>query len=116
MNVDDTIRKAVNGERFEEESIIVEALSVLRGRNAWLNWVSAVFAFAFFGVQVFAGYKVYVITDASERVFWAVVFMFAAMAVGMLKLWWWLVVNRNAVIREVKRLELEVARLRESRA
>lgn len=116
MNVDDTIRQAVNGDSRDEENIIIETLRVMRGRNAWLNWICAAFSLAFFGIQVYAGYKLYIITDASDRVFWAVVFLFAAMAVGMLKLWLWMMVNRNAVIRELKRLELEVARLRVSRA
>lgn len=35
----------------------------------------------------------------------------AAVAVAMLKIWSWMEMHKNQVLREVKRLELQVARL-----
>ena len=42
---------------------------------------------------------------------WGGGFMFCMMAVSMLKLWFWMEMQTNSVLREVKRVELQVSRL-----
>jgi hypothetical protein len=46
-----------------------------------------------------------------ELIMWAVVFGFSMMAIMALKLWFWAEIQKNAVLREVKRVELQVALL-----
>ena len=45
------------------------------------------------------------------QAYWAVGFVLSFAVVALLKIWFWMVLNRNAVLREVKRLELQLARL-----
>jgi uncharacterized membrane protein YciS (DUF1049 family) len=42
---------------------------------------------------------------------WATGFVWCALFIMMVKIWYWLDLNRNAVTREIKRLELQVAQL-----
>jgi hypothetical protein len=44
-------------------------------------------------------------------VFWGVLALAAVHAVSMLKLWFFMEMNRNSVIREVKRMEIALSRL-----
>ena len=46
-----------------------------------------------------------------NRTWLAIGFVFCINAVAMLKLWYFMEMNKNAVTREVKRLELQIARL-----
>jgi hypothetical protein len=46
-----------------------------------------------------------------DRVFWGVLALAALHAVSMLKLWFFMEMNRNSVIREVKRMEIALNRL-----
>ncbi|MEZ5960449.1 MAG: DUF6768 family protein [Hyphomonadaceae bacterium] len=51
------------------------------------------------------------ITDVRETVIWTAGALWAAIAVAMLKMYFWMEMNKNVVLREVKRLELQMARL-----
>ena len=42
---------------------------------------------------------------------WAGGFGLSLIAIAMLKIWYWMELNKNAVTREVKRVELQLARL-----
>jgi len=46
-----------------------------------------------------------------ETVIWTAGALWAAIAVAMLKMYFWMEMNKNVVLREVKRLELQIARL-----
>lgn len=46
-----------------------------------------------------------------NQIAWSVCFLFSNMAVAMMKLWFWMQMDKNVVIREMKRLELQVATL-----
>jgi hypothetical protein len=42
---------------------------------------------------------------------WSAGALWAALAVAMLKMYFWMEMNKNVMLREMKRLELQVARL-----
>ncbi|MBZ0171437.1 MAG: hypothetical protein K8E66_03575 [Phycisphaerales bacterium] len=44
---------------------------------------------------------------------WGLGFLMAMIAVSMMKTWYFMEMNRNCVLREVKRVELQIARLAE---
>ncbi len=82
-----------------------------RGRHRWmtmlawgavLGWTifAAVAAVHFFGSETL---------DA--RLSWGIGLVAAFIGISMLKIWYWMELNKNAVRREIKRLELQVARL-----
>lgn len=43
-------------------------------------------------------------------VFWLAIFLFAMIAVGLLKIWFWMRMNHLALLRELKRIELRLVR------
>ena len=48
-----------------------------------------------------------------DMIFYAALACLSILIITVVKLWYWMLINRNAVTREVKRLELQIARLTE---
>lgn len=117
-NLDQAIRDALSKEdadflaRFQKEDPIYEQVfGVFVGRNGALNMFAAALTFAIFVAAVYCAWNLFTVTDVRESILWGLGVIVAMIAVGMLKLYFWMELNKNAVLREVKRLELQVARL-----
>jgi hypothetical protein len=116
-NIDRAIRDALSKEdaeflaRFENNNPISEALGTFSGRWGAMNLFAAVMTFAVFGVFVFCAWQMLTTEAVRDVVMWSVGAIVASLAVAMLKLYFFMEMNKNVVLREVKRLELQVARL-----
>ena len=116
--LDDKIRQALNetgieAEQFEEEedslrTLIADAYS---GKLRWMGILATFWQLVFFVIWVYAAVQFFQIADGDPQIFWATIFLMTGMMVSMIKMMHWMMINRNRVVREVKRLELEGARL-----
>ena len=116
-NLDNAIRDALSKEdaeflaRFEQEGPIKEAFGTFTGRWGAMNVFAAILTFASFGFFVFAMLQISSTEDIRMTVLWSATAIVSALFVAMLKMYFWMEMNKNVVLREVKRLELQVARL-----
>lgn len=116
-NLDQAIRQAMSAEdaeflaRFEAETPIAEALGTFRGKWGALNIFAAIITFAMFGGFVYCVWNLLQTDDVRATLLWSTGALITALAVAMLKLYFWMEMNKNVMLREVKRLELQVARL-----
>jgi hypothetical protein len=117
-NLDRAIREALSKEDaeflagFEDQSTpIGEVLDTFRGRRALMNALAAVITFALFGAFLYFVWQMLSASDVREVVLWSVAVIFALLSVAMLKMYFFMEMNKNVLLREVKRLELQVARL-----
>ena len=117
-NLDRAIRDAFSQEdreflsRFDDHSTPVgEVLDTFRGQWALMNAFAAVITFALFGAFVYCAWHMFGASDVRETVLWSVGAMITMLGVAMLKMYFWMEMNKNMLLREVKRLELQVARL-----
>lgn len=116
-NIDKLIRAALSNEEAEafdslgEQSLIKEALGVLKGRAYFVNWMVVLFSFIFFGITIFAAFQFFDATEIKDLIMWSVVFIMSMTAVSALKMFYWMEMNKNTTIREIKRVELQVAHL-----
>lgn len=94
-----------------EPPLLTQVAEAMTGRSWWLNLLAVPMMLAFLCVCVWAGVRFFDETETRAQIMWAVIFLFSTQSIAMLKLWYWMLMNRNAVTREVKRLELQVARL-----
>ena len=62
-------------------------------------------------LMIWSGYHFFVSEELDERVFWGVLFLALWTGTIGIKVWFWLEMNRNSTHREIKRLELAVAKL-----
>ncbi|MBC7770672.1 MAG: hypothetical protein H7124_17960 [Phycisphaerales bacterium] len=119
--LDNAIRQALSAEdaeflaRFEQDGVFNEALGTFRGRSGALNVFAAIITFAMFGGFLYCTWNAFEAAALRETVLWSSGAVVAMLAVAMLKMYFWMEMNRNATLREVKRLELQVARFAASR-
>jgi hypothetical protein len=116
-NIDRAIRDALSKEdaeflaSFEAKNALSEALGTFSGRWGAMNIFAAMITFALFGVFVYCAWNAFTVSDVRATVTWSAGALWAALAVAMLKMYFWMELNKNAVLREVKRLELQIARV-----
>ncbi len=96
-----------------DEGMIRQVAATFRSRIwAWvlITWFAALF---WVGVAVWAATAFFRAQNTRDWIMYACIFLFAGMATAMLKLWNLMEMNRNTHTREIKRLEMQVARLAE---
>jgi len=89
-----------------EPNIAEEVLNTFRGRHRAISAFAAVITFALFGGAVWAGWQFYGAETIATQIQWGALTMLLMLMVGMLKLWFWLEMHTNRVLRELKRVEL----------
>ncbi len=114
--LDDKIRAAMQaehdlGDPAGEESLFLMLLEVFQGRRRWLNLYGFFLTFVFFGLAIWCGFRFFNAQGTTAIVGWAAGFLVSVQSVGLLKIWFWMEMQKNQVLREVKRLELQVLRL-----
>ncbi len=118
--LDNKIREALSAqdaELFEEyggeQGLMEMILDTFRGQRRWLVVLGVIYSIVFFILAIITAVMFFKTDPESTRdlIMWAMGFMFCNFAVAMLKMWYFMEMNRNAVTREVKRLELQIARL-----
>jgi len=118
MNIDEKIKQELENEaeQFDEllnhnQGMISLSASALKGGLG--NWLIVVFVIILIvsGFMIWFGYRFYVADNVDARVFWGVWFVAALGSQIALKQWVWMETNRVSLLREVKRVEVAVAKL-----
>lgn len=117
-DVDDAIRRALSSadaKTFDalgrEPNVLVQAFQAFSGRNRAMGFLGWFGGFALFAAGCFFAWRMIGAADVRETVLWAVAVILAGIAVSMIKLWFFLEMQKNNIFRELKRLELQVASL-----
>ncbi len=95
----------------EEPSMFEMLMETCRGRHRWLNMLGAFWTLVFLVLGIVAAVKFFSVESTRDIVMWAAACIVCVSAVSMLKIWYFLEMNKNSVTREIKRLELQIARL-----
>ncbi|MFQ5490304.1 MAG: DUF6768 family protein [Phycisphaerae bacterium] len=93
----------------EEPSLFEMSMQIFRGRNRWLTLLAMVWTLVFIGLGIWSAVKFFGAQDTRDMLKWAGACAFCMAAVAMIKLWSWLEINRNFIMREIKRIELQIA-------
>jgi hypothetical protein len=95
----------------EEPSLPEEVVETFRGRHRWLVVLVFVFSTAFTIFAVVAAVQFFRAESVREMIAWAAGFGMSLIAIAMYKIWYWMELSRNALKREIKRVELQLAYL-----
>ena len=95
----------------EEPSVFEMLMETCRGRHRWLNILGAFWTLVFLVLGIVAAVKFFSAEGTRDIVMWAAACIVCVSAVSMLKIWYFLEMHKNALTREIKRLELQIARL-----
>jgi hypothetical protein len=88
-----------------------QVIEMFQGRLRWVSWLVAVAGLAILVFTIVAVVCFFRAESTKEQIAWAGGFGLGLIGVSFSRLWFWLLFHRNAVLREVKRVELQLARL-----
>ncbi len=98
-------------DEFGEQGLIEQAFGVYRGKFRWIAMAASVAMLIFTFGAFYSAWMFIQSGDTVLAVRWGSLAWFLMTAVGFMKVWFWMRVESNRVIREVKRVELQVAKL-----
>jgi len=115
-NIDEEIRKALSGAELEkldalggEQGMYAMIFGVFSGKMRFWSAFVMIITFVAFGVALWSGWNFLHTDDPHAMTLWGVGMGIAILFISMLKMWFWMEMSKNTVIREVKRVELQLA-------
>ena len=116
-DLDRKIREALGAEdadmleKYGEQSIHEMLIDSFRGKSRWLVVMTFAATLVFLALTVFSAVQFFRAASDRQMIVWAVAVAFGLLSIGMIKIWYWMELNKNALTREIKRVELQIARL-----
>jgi hypothetical protein len=117
-DIDEKILEALNNEdkevmdSFGEEPGLFELIAEsFRGKMKAVVIPVFVFMLAFAAILVYSAIHFFSVETIGTKLHWLAIGLTALIVFGLLRLWYWMELNRLSIIREVKRLELQISLL-----
>lgn len=116
-SIDERIQKAFSSEdqaflaRMDAGSLYSDIAATFRGHTRWLNALALLFALVLLAVGVVCGWQFATQTDLRSMQLWGAGTILSFLALGLIKLWFWMEVQKVAIVCEIKRVELQLASL-----
>lgn len=118
MSLDDRIKQELESEANKIDEILNDKQGMFdmvlgsfkSGLGGWVILINVVILLVT-GLMFWSGYEFFVAIDMEAQVFWGVCLIIAATAQIAMKQWVWMEMNRSSLLREIKRVEIAVAKL-----
>ena len=120
--IDDLIHQALNKEeaayydQLGEQNLPQMVFGLFKGRNGWLNVVMVIMTFAILGVMIFTIIEMLNAENVGDKIEWMFYSLLGFITIVLMKIWSWNQIDKNAILREMKRLEYQVALLHTEKA
>ena len=115
--IDKLIKETLNQEEakfydaLEEQNILEMIFGLFKGKNAWINILMNIVIVVFFGFFIYCGIQFFESETTEGLIRWGFGSMTFFIAISMLKIFGWMQMDKQAILREMKRLELQVMSL-----
>jgi len=116
--VDELIHQALTKEESEyfdklgEQNIPQMVTGLFRGKLAWMNVLMAVVSLLIFALAFYTFTEMLATEVVSDKLEWMTYTILAFIAMALLKTWGWNQIDKNALLREIKRLEFQISLLK----
>lgn len=111
--IKDTLSKeeAAFYDSLEEQNLFDMVFGLFKGKNAWFLIITNIMIIAFLGLFVYSIVQFFNVESSEELIKWGLGSLIFLSSVCMLKIYAWMQMDKNAILREMKRLELQVMSL-----
>ena len=115
--IDDLIKEALSLEEAKfydelgEQSLLEKLGKAHKGKTGWLVTLMTLMHILVFVVFVFCTVQFFNTDVTNELITWACAGFLCMIFMGMMKLYIWMQMDKNDILRELKRIELQVAAL-----
>lgn len=96
---------------LEEQSVFEMVFGLFKGKNAWFLIVANILILIFLGLFIYCCIQFFKVESTAELIKWGFGSFMFLMSLSMLKIYAWMQMDKNAILREMKRLELQVMSL-----
>ncbi len=113
--IDDLIEQALTREeseyykKLEEESISDMALGLYKGKLAWVAVYTTFIMTIAFAFTVYCGIKFWNAESIELMMKWGAGGFLGLLITSLLKLWNWMQMDKNTLIRHIKHLEFQIS-------
>ena len=93
-------------DNLEEQNILQMVLGLFKGKNKWIMFLMNFMTLVFFSLFIYCIIQFFNAVETKEFIKWATGTLIFLLGVSMLKIFAWMQMDKNALLREIKRLEL----------
>ncbi len=98
-------------QELEEQNVWQMVGGLFQGKNKWIMVLMNIMNLVFFGLFIYCIVQFFEATTTKEFIQWSTGTLIFLLGVSMLKIFAWMQMDKKALIREIKRLELQVSSL-----
>lgn len=98
-------------DELEEQNVIGMIGGLFQGKNKWILILMNIMTLVFFGLFIYCLVNFFNSAETNELIMWGFGSLIFLLGVSMLKIFAWMQMDKNAILRELKRLELQVSSL-----
>jgi len=111
--IKDTLSKeeAAFYDSLDEQNLFQMVFGLFKGKNAWLLIITNIMTVIFFGLFVYCSFQFFNVDTTEELLRWGFLTVMLLLSLSVLKIYAWMQMDKNAILREMKRLELQVMSL-----
>lgn len=98
-------------DELDEQNVLQMVFGLFQGKNKWIMFVMNFMTLVFFGLFVYCTIQFFSTSETNELIKWGIGGIVFIFGVSMLKIYAWMQMDKNALLREIKRLEIQVSSL-----
>jgi len=96
---------------LEEQGVFQMMFGIFKGKNSWINIIISIVQVLWFACFIYCAVQFFNTDETNELLRWGIFGSLSIMASSMLKFYTWMQMDKKALVREMKRLELQVSSL-----
>lgn len=114
-DIDQLIKETLTNEEakfydeLDEQNLLEMVGGLFKTRNSWVIVIMFIVNFVVFGLFIYCLIQFLNTDNTNELIRWSAAGFFCVMITAMLKLYSWMQMDKNALLREIKRLELQIS-------
>ena len=98
-------------DELEEQNLFQMLAGIFKGKNTWLAIIMNIMNIIIFGLLIYCIIQTMDVEKANDLILWVGAVILCFLTMSMIKIYMWMQIHKNAIIRELKRLELQVSSL-----
>ncbi|KAB8152909.1 hypothetical protein EZY14_010990 [Kordia sp. TARA_039_SRF] len=116
-DIDNLIKETLTEEEakfydeLDEQGLIGSMKSIFSGKLGWLAVIMNIINLGVFGFLIYSFIQFFNVTETNELIKWGLAIGISISFMSMIKLYGWMQMEKRAILREMKRLELQISSL-----
>ncbi|TMU55976.1 DUF6768 family protein [Flagellimonas algicola] len=94
-----------------EQNVLEKFGGIFKGKMGWLIVIMNIMVFVFLGVLIYCSIQFLDSEATNDLIKWGVGIFICLIMMSMLKVYFWMQMDKNDLLRELKRLELQISAL-----